>query len=107
MARREKGGRHPDKTVFVVPVQRHRERTQQIYVLQEVSQICGVADRLPRVNCMLWLLINSQFKFLCAHLSICLFVLSIHARVSICLTVWHVFATFRHAVYNVELVEEN
>lgn len=41
-------------------------------------------NRLPRVNCMLRLLINSQFKFLCAHLSACLHVLSIHVYLFAC-----------------------
>lgn len=38
-----------------------RERkTPQIYISQEVPQICGSHSPSPQLNCMLWLLINSQ-----------------------------------------------
>lgn len=92
MERREKGGGHPDKTVFVVPM-REREREHKRFMsYRKSSHICGVASRLSRVVFMLWLLINSQFKFLC----VCLYVLSIHVRV--CLPLWdaHVSLCLQH-----------
>lgn len=47
---------------------REGERAQQIYVSQEVPQICGVTlPPAPRLSCVLWLLINSQFKFPCVR----------------------------------------
>lgn len=61
-----------------------RERkTLQIYVSQEVPQICGSHSPSPQLNCMLWLLINSQYNFLCAHLNVCLYVFT-----NICKPVW-------------------